>query len=177
MLEKDLFGTRRVAVVHDRFEAIQERMHLDTVFNILSRSCALMLKDMMGSDSPTRRTVDEYVYDPSGAPFYKKLRTDIEFSDYVRSEGYHIIEIAGTRQLKYGCNILNLGNANVISIEKYTARQIALSRYFEGTVEYLDFSAVTAMYGGVHCASQVVRRGVKGTQERQNTAPLQSEKP
>jgi hypothetical protein len=40
-------------------------MHLDSVFNILSDNCCVMLDEIMGADSPKRRTVDEYTKDPS----------------------------------------------------------------------------------------------------------------
>ena len=35
-------------------------MHLDCVFSILGDDCCLMLDEMMGADSPTRRLVDEW---------------------------------------------------------------------------------------------------------------------
>jgi len=41
LMKKDLFGTTRVAVVHDHFEQDQARMHLDCVFNILGRDCVV----------------------------------------------------------------------------------------------------------------------------------------
>ena len=64
LMERDLLGTRCVAVVRDDFEKHQDRMHLDCVFSILSDDCCIMLEDMMGETSPTRRLVDEYVRDP-----------------------------------------------------------------------------------------------------------------
>lgn len=158
MLESDLFGTRRVAVVRDDFERRQERMHLDTVFNLLSSSCALMLRELMGDDSPTRRLVDEWVRDGDDAP-YVKGRTDVEFSLYVRQNGYNIIPIDGEDQLAYGCNALNLGGGRVLSVHEKSAREIARSPFFQGDVQYMPFDAVTAMYGAVHCCSQVVQRG------------------
>ncbi len=39
-------------------------MHLDCVFSILSDRCAIMLADIMGTESPTRRLVDEFIKDP-----------------------------------------------------------------------------------------------------------------
>lgn len=169
LLKEDLIGTERVAVVMDQFEQKQERMHLDTVFNLLSADCCLMLEEMMGPTSPTRRMVNEYVYE-KGRPVdsadlgctvggYVLNRKGVEFSQYMRDQGYTIITVSSEEQLNYGCNVLNLGAANIISIEKATARRIASSPHFKGTVEFLDFSAVTSMYGGVHCASQVVERG------------------
>lgn len=158
MLENDMFGTRRVAVVRDDYERRQERMHLDTVFNLLSSDCVLMLREMMGDDSPTRRLVDEWVRDADGV-LYVKGRTDVEFSLYVRQNGYNIIPIDGKDQLEYGCNALNLGGGRVLSVHQKTAREIARSPYFQGDVQFMPFDAVTAMYGAVHCCSQVVQRG------------------
>ena len=50
MLDNDLYGTRRVALVQDVFEQCQYRMHLDTVFNIASEKVAVMLSTIMGKD-------------------------------------------------------------------------------------------------------------------------------
>lgn len=35
-------------------------MHLDCVFSIVSDNVCIMLEEMMGEGSPTRRLVDEY---------------------------------------------------------------------------------------------------------------------
>lgn len=40
-------------------------MHLDCVFSVLSDSCCIMLEDIMGEGSTTRRLVDEYTRDPA----------------------------------------------------------------------------------------------------------------
>lgn len=182
LLEEDLIGTEIVAVVKDEYEKKQDRMHLDTVFNIISSKCCLMLDEMMGSESPTKRLVDEYTLFRPGeneaeestlrVGKYVQRRKDIEFSKYVEEQGYNIIPVSGDEQLNYGCNVLNLGDGNIISIQKTTARKIACSPHFNGTVEFLDFSAVTSMYGGVHCASQVVVRG-----RGDNVLAASSEKP
>jgi hypothetical protein len=42
---------------------IQDRMHLDCVFSILSDTCCIMLETIMGDASPMRRLVDEYAKD------------------------------------------------------------------------------------------------------------------
>lgn len=84
--------------------------------------------------------------------------SNVEFSAFLILRGFTIIPVTAEEQLEYGCNVLNLGNGRLISTESESARRIATHSAFTGTVEYLDFSAVTAMYGGVHCASQVVQR-------------------
>lgn len=40
-------------------------MHLDCVFSTLGSNCCIMLEDIMGEGSPTRRLVDEYERDPA----------------------------------------------------------------------------------------------------------------
>lgn len=85
-------------------------------------------------------------------------QSDVEFSAFLLTNGFTIIPITAGEQLQYGCNVLNLGSSRVISTERTSARRIAMHPAFTGNVEFLDFKAVTAMYGGVHCCSQVVRR-------------------
>jgi len=170
MMRNDWYGTRRVAVVKDELEKSQDRMHLDTVFNIISSKCVLMLEEMIGEASPTRRVVDEYVFDPAAAPDpitgrYRLLRSDVEFSAYIQAEGYTIIPVSGPEQLEYGCNGLNMGGGRLIAVNETVARRVAQTEAFEGSVRYLDFSGVTAMYGAAHCATQVVCRQPKEAAE------------
>ena len=58
----------------------------------------------------------------------------------------------------YGCNVLNLGNSRIISVNADTGRQIVKDPHFHGDVQVIDYSPITSMYGAVHCSSQVVRR-------------------
>jgi arginine deiminase len=56
LMLKDLFGTTRVAVVHDHFEQDQARMHLDCVFNILGRDCVVRSLSLPPSDERKTHT-------------------------------------------------------------------------------------------------------------------------
>ncbi|GIL80090.1 hypothetical protein Vretimale_12910 [Volvox reticuliferus] len=157
LMDEDLLGTRRFAVVRDEFDQHQDRMHLDCVFSVLSDHCCIMLADIMGEASPTRRLVDEYTRDPASGK-YKLTRENVEFSAFISGEGYHIIPISNEHQLQYACNVLNLGESRIISVHAQSARQIVKDPRFNGDVQVLDFSSITSMYGSVHCASQVVKR-------------------
>jgi arginine deiminase len=117
MLNNDLFGSRRVAVVKDVHEKSQDRMHLDCVFNLISDKCCLMYEPMMGEDSKVKRLVDEWAREGDKGP-YKKVKEDVEFSKYMTELGYHIIPVTHDEQMKYGCNGLNLGNGNLICINR-----------------------------------------------------------
>jgi len=156
LMDQDLLGTRRFAVVRDDFEQHQDRMHLDCVFAILSDKCCLMLDEMMGENAPTKRLVDEYTKGKDGK--YHQTKSDVEFSRYMIDEGYHIIPISGKHQLQYACNILNLGGGRIISVHMESARQIVENEHFAGDVRVIDYSPITSMYGAVHCSSQVVIR-------------------
>lgn len=164
LMERDILGTERVAVVRDDRERRQERMHLDTVFNVVGEKVCVMLDEMMGAGSETRRVVDVYARDwdevrkAKAVGGYVLVRKDVEFAGFMREEGFEIIAVGGSEQLKYGCNLLNVGNGNVICTEMRTARQIARCEKFEGRVQYLEFGGVSNMYGGIHCSSQVVVR-------------------
>jgi arginine deiminase len=156
LMDRDLLGTRRFGIVRDDFEQHQDRMHLDCVFAVLSDSCCLMLEEMMGEDSPTRRLVDEYVRGPDGK--YTQTKTSVEFSAYMKDCGFHIIPVHPKHQLEYACNVLNLGDGRIISVHQQCARQIVKTPQFVGTVQCIDYSPITSMYGAVHCSSQVVKR-------------------
>jgi arginine deiminase len=157
MLDHDLFGTRRVAVVKDSLDQSQDRMHLDCVFNIIARQTVIMLEDMMGLKSPIRRMVDEYARENEHEP-YRLVRADVEFATYVEEQGFDIIPLSCADQMAYGCNVLNLGAGHVVSVCSSAARKIVADERFTGNVEYLDFSQCTAMYGAAHCATQIVHR-------------------
>eukprot|EP01119_Soliformovum_irregulare_P002721 TRINITY_DN1297_c0_g1_i1.p1 TRINITY_DN1297_c0_g1~~TRINITY_DN1297_c0_g1_i1.p1 ORF type:complete len:907 (-),score=155.10 TRINITY_DN1297_c0_g1_i1:52-2682(-) len=156
MLQNDLFGTRRVAVVKDYFDQDQQRMHLDTVCNIIGNKTMLLLETIIGTESPLRRLVDEYVQDEAGK--YILSKHDVEFSLYLRQEGWSVIPVTEEHQAQYGCNGLNLGNGKIISVDKSTAKHLARSDKFHGKIINIDFSNMTTMYGSVHCCSQVVAR-------------------
>ena len=159
LMEKDLLGTRRLAVVRDDFEQCQDRMHLDCVFNILGKSCCVLAEDVIGADKPFRRVVDEYERAGPGQRYEKNTtRSGMEFSEYLKSEGYNIVPISREMQLEYGCNALNLGRGNVLTCHAGAARVIARSPHFAGDLEHVEFGSITNMYGALHCSSQVLVR-------------------
>lgn len=151
------FGTRRVALVVDIFDRSQDRMHLDTIFNICSDTLCVMLDKAMGGASPIRRLVDEYVLDPEARRYTRRLM-HVEFSEYIRAQGFEIIPVTNAEQLAYGCNHVNLGNSRLIGVNVDVARKIAQHPRFDGSMEVVNFSGITAMYGATHCAIQVIKR-------------------
>ena len=156
-MERDLLGTRRVAVVLDRFDQSQDRMHLDCVFSIVHDDCVLLLEDIIGPEAPGRRLVAEFVRGEDGQ--YRQVAgPEVEFSEFLQRNGFNIIQVSPQQQLEYACNILNLGNGNILSAHAESARALCRSPHFKGQIQHIPFDAVTAMYGALHCSTQVVSR-------------------
>lgn len=164
LMDGDLVGTRYVALVRDDFERDQGRMHLDCMFNIVGDDICLLAADVVGEASPLRRTVDEYERaadaDAGATPGqrYVLRRSGVEFSQYLRDAGFNLVLVGREHSMQYGCNVLNLGDSVVLASHAETARQLVRCPAFHGRVQVVDFADVTAMYGGLHCSSQVVRR-------------------
>lgn len=110
----------------------------------------------MGQTSPIRRLVDEYEQGSDGKYFMSKH--DVEFSAYLQSEGFSIIRVTNQHQLNYGCNCLNLGNGNILSVDPATSKHLARNPLFQGRIVNLGFKNMTSMYGSLHCCSQVISR-------------------
>eukprot|EP00242_Pyramimonas_sp_CCMP2087_P016823 CAMPEP_0198212218 /NCGR_PEP_ID=MMETSP1445-20131203/25587_1 /TAXON_ID=36898 /ORGANISM="Pyramimonas sp., Strain CCMP2087" /LENGTH=519 /DNA_ID=CAMNT_0043886617 /DNA_START=215 /DNA_END=1774 /DNA_ORIENTATION=- len=177
LMRENKFGTTRVAIVEDKFEQDQARMHLDCIFNVLGKDVVVLAEDVIGEDKPLRRLVTEYKRTDNPEEWTEKLgrykiaREGVEFSRYLKENGFHIIELTRDEQLQYGCNVLNLGDGNVISCHREASRKIIMDPHFKGRMQVVPFESITAMYGGLHCSSQVVRRlpkriAVAQTQDR-----------
>lgn len=188
MMRSDWFSCDRVAIVKDRIDCSQERMHLDTFFNIANDNVVLVQDSILGADSARRRDVDEYQRAGPGA-LYQKVLSDIELGDYLQNYlRYQIVRVPDDLQNRYNaCNILNLGDAHVIvsgqpvadllkdssvtskGICKQNIFRICLILYFVAVVE---FDEMCAMYGSLHCSSQVLKREprVSSTQKTNQTA-------
>eukprot|EP01132_Coremiostelium_polycephalum_P007952 gene7952-9782_t len=156
LMDNDLLGTNRVAVVKDYFDLNQQRMHLDTVCNIINEKVMLILEDICGEQSTIKRLVDEYKKDSNGK--YQLVQHDIEFSKYLVQQGFDLVKVTDQNQKDYGCNGLNIGNGKFIVVDKATAKAIARKSNTSSQLLFVDFRTVTKMYGSVHCCSQVVSR-------------------
>jgi arginine deiminase len=155
MLEQQMFGTKHVAVVRDIFDRRQQRMHLDTIFNIASDNCVLLLETVIGRDSLTRRLVNEYTL-KNGK--YVLTQTCVEFSEYLQQQGFHVLKVSEEYQLGYAINFINLGGGQLVTAHEGTKQLLEACPYFKGNVLFIPYRGVTTMYGGPHCSTQVFRK-------------------
>eukprot|EP00798_Chlamydomonas_sp_ICE-L_P002145 gene2145-18194_t len=157
LMDNDWIGTRRFALVKDE-ELNHDNLHLDSVFNILSDTCCIMNETIIGKDNPRKRIMDEYTKDPSSGK-YKLTKSGTELSEFMQAEGYTVIPIKAGEHSAYACNILNVGDARIISVDSHSSRQIVKSPHFKGDIHVVDFNAITSMTGASRCACQVLHRG------------------
>jgi len=100
---------------------------------------------------------------------YKRVRDDVEFTQFLKEEGYTIIPITEEEQTDYMVNFLNLGRMPAADGKEGPVRLVTVHPGLEKKlrdagvpesevlVESVDFRGITRMYGAAHCSSQVFR--------------------
>eukprot|EP01061_Rhynchopus_euleeides_P040670 TRINITY_DN7004_c0_g1_i1.p2 TRINITY_DN7004_c0_g1~~TRINITY_DN7004_c0_g1_i1.p2 ORF type:complete len:798 (+),score=332.78 TRINITY_DN7004_c0_g1_i1:394-2787(+) len=156
MMKKDMFGTRRVAVVADLFDRNQARMHLDCVANIASDSCFVVRESILGRLNPKRRVVTEYTKNDHGK--YEISIDGMEFGEYLELNGWHVIPASEQMADDLGINFINMGDGQLICTDEAMAETIEGFPHFEGKVHVLDYREICKMYGAIHCTTQVFRK-------------------
>ena len=107
MLADDLFGTQRVVVVVDHGDRHHQRMHLDTVLNILAPGVLLVLEDILDDSRADRmRGVVEYRRGRDGR--YEEV-TKATLAEWLKTEGWQVVTATPEQQLDYMLNFLQLG--------------------------------------------------------------------
>lgn len=160
LLEQQLFGTERVVVVEDTTDLDQDRMHLDTVFNIVDTRFVVLHEGLCSVDAASKIKRRALVY-KLGSNGYT-LHSDQPFCDFLRSEGFKVVKIADNQQKEYAINFLNLGQGRIITSYAPLAG-ILRKEGFTGVVHTIDYVGITNMYGAAHCTSQVARRNLSST--------------
>ena len=158
LMNKDLLGSKRFIIVEDLFDKDQQRMHLDTFFNVANENLCVCVDAIAKDESKYLRIVHEFEkFDEKG---YFEVRK-MPFGQWLKKEKIDVIEATFKQQEDYFINLLHLGknskNKDIIFAINPEVQNQLKKVGFEGEVHYLDFSPITSMYGGAHCASQVLR--------------------
>ena len=170
LMEKDLLGTRYMAVCFDETDLDQQRMHLDTYFNILNDNNALVIDfDEVGKQENKKIDRRVYYYDndkdakeiesdrniiKNKVGEYKLIKIYDSFYKFLDEMKFNYIKITHQEQKEYMINFLNLGNNTVISVNKNLEKKV---KDLGITVKYFDCQPILNMYGGMHCMTQVSR--------------------
>ena len=170
LMENDLLGTRYMALCYDENDKDQQRMHLDTYFNILNDNNALVIDfDEVGKHENKKIDRRVYYFDnnkdakeitsdrdmiKNKVGEYKLIKIYDSFYKFLDDMKFNYVKITHQEQKEYMINFLNIGNNTVISVNKDLEKKV---KDLGITVKYFDCQPILNMYGGMHCMTQVSR--------------------
>jgi len=157
LMQKDLIGTRRVAVVRDLFDRNIKRKHLDSVFKIIGSNCVIALETILGEDNLHRRLVDEYTR--VGPKNYVCTRMSVEFGRYLKDQGFHVMHLPDPLYKENGLSIFNLGEGHLLVPEPEVVEWLKSDPVFRGKVEQMEFVKTTSYtYDFIYQSSLMFRK-------------------
>ena len=175
LMKNDLLGTRYMAVCLDENDLDQQRMHLDTYFNILNDNNAVVIDfDDVQKQENKSANIDRKVYyfdNDKDAKEIESDKKDIEnkignyklikiydsFYKFLDEMKFNYIKITHQEQKEYMINFLNIGNNTVISVNKNLEKKLKDNGVDCITVKYFNCQPILNMYGGMHCMTQASR--------------------
>ena len=170
LMENDLLGTRYMAICYDENDLDQQRMHLDTYFNILNDRNAVVIDfdevSVQANKNVNRRVyffdndentnaIDsdrEIIKNKIGE--YKLVKIYEDFYKFLDDVDFNYIKVTHEEQKQYMINFLNIGNNTIISVNKELGEKV---KDLGIIVKYFDCKPILNMYGGMHCMTQVSR--------------------
>ena len=175
LMKNDLLGTRYMAICSDENDKDQQRMHLDTYFNILNDNNAVVIDfDDVKKQENKSANIDRKVYYYDNDKDAKEIESDKEdiknkigeyklikiydsFYKFLDEMKFNYIKISHQEQKEYMINFLNIGNNTVISVNKNLEKKLKDNGCDIITVKYFNCQPILNMYGGMHCMTQVSR--------------------
>ena len=175
LMKNDLLGTRYMAICYDENDQDQQRMHLDTYFNILNDNNALVIDfDDVKKNENKNKNIDRkvYYYDNNNdikeiisdnnninniIGNYKLIKIYNSFYTFLEDIKFNYIKITHQEQKEYMINFLNIGNNTVISVNKNLEKKLKDNNINIINVQYFNCQPILNMYGGMHCMTQVSR--------------------
>ena len=170
LMENDFLGTRYLAVVYDNEDLDQQRMHLDTYFNFLTDKYVILLDFHEVQKHYKNKKIERkvYLYDnkaktpinsddvkvTNSSGNYKLIKIYNKFEQFLKEQKYEVIKVTHLQQINYMINFLNIGNNNIISVNK-ELKEVAKKSGVNTT--FIDFKPILNMYGAMHCITQVSR--------------------
>jgi len=175
LMKNDLLGTRYMAICLDENDLDQQRMHLDTYFNILNNDNVLVIDfDEVKKEENKINNIDRkvYLYDnnkdikeiisdnnniDNKIGEYKLIKIYVSFYTFLNDMKFNYIKITHKEQKEYMINFLNIGNNTVISVNKNLEQKLKDNNINNIHVQYFNCQPILNMYGGMHCMTQVSR--------------------
>jgi arginine deiminase len=166
ILENKVLGFPEIAVVHDPYKQSDE-MHLDTYLEFVGEKKAIIIGDRINQNgqkaNPTKIPfVTIYNLDCNGNYVQQNdIEDKLSLQDYLVSKGVQLIPISKELQLNYGLNILTLSDRRIISVKGVSDGYNSLLQKNDIDFVEVDITNLAKGYGGPHCMTQVLKRGLE----------------
>ena len=85
---------------------------------------------------------------------YKLISVYQKFYDFLTDNGYEMIKVSDEQQINYMINFLNIGNNEIISVNKDLEN---VAQPAGVNIKFIEFRPILNMYGAMHCITQVSR--------------------
>ena len=175
LMKNDLLGTRYMGICLDENDLDQQRMHLDTYFNILNDNNVLVIDfEDVKKEEKKELNIDRKVYYYDNNKDIKEIESDNKnidnkigeyklikiydsFYKFLDDMKFNYIKITHKEQKEYMINFLNIGNNTVISVNKNLEKKLKDNNINIINVQYFNCQPILNMYGGMHCMTQVSR--------------------
>ena len=175
LMKNDLLGTRYMGICLDENDLDQQRMHLDTYFNILNDNNVLVIDfEDVKKEEKKELNIDRKVYYYDNNKDIKEIESDNKnidnkigeyklikiynsFYKFLEDMKFNYIKITHKEQKEYMINFLNIGNNTVISVNKNLEKKLKDNNINIINVQYFNCQPILNMYGGMHCMTQVSR--------------------
>ena len=175
LMKNDLLGTRYMGICLDENDLDQQRMHLDTYFNILNDNNVLVIDfEDVKKEEKKELNIDRKVYYYDNNKDIKEIESDNKnidnkigeyklikiydsFYTFLNDMKFNYIKITHKEQKEYMINFLNIGNNTVISVNKNLEKKLKDNNINIIDVQYFNCQPILNMYGGMHCMTQVSR--------------------
>jgi arginine deiminase len=160
LLRSDAIRAQKVVVVEDIRDLNQKRTHLDTFFSPIDEKVCMCLGEVADDDERYRRMAHVWVKEENS---YVEAVT-LPFGSWLKKEGYSVVKTSLSQQENYFMNNVTLGRDSCGKMKLFATNPsvegLLVRHGFDGKVFSTDFSPIKSMYGGVHSATQVLRRSV-----------------
>lgn len=168
LMENDLLGTDKFALVIDEGDFSYERIHLDSFLNFISEEHVIVVDfDILSKqlEKKINRKVVVYsknskeingIIDEKAYGSYKLVKQYDCIYQFLIEEKFKIIKISPDDQIDMMTNFLNLGNSVILSSNE-KLEKVLLDNNVKANVKLINFREVEKLGGSIHCSTQVSR--------------------
>ncbi|MFI3333376.1 MAG: arginine deiminase family protein [Rikenellaceae bacterium] len=156
LLERDLFGTERVAIVYDR-RFSQAEMHLDTYFNIIDSDLATISEARLLAPEHSNLYLEMDIFTREDGKY--RLTESRKFIEFLQQDlGMTLIPIPSSDQERLAGNFLTVAPRKIMAVANQSEEFEKRLQENGVSVTWIPLENLIKGYGAAHCMTQVIER-------------------